>query len=352
MCSSLHLAREVIRSQFGTPARPFKLTWALTYHCNSRCRTCNIWQRSPISELELSDFEMFFRKNSFLAWLDLTGGEITLRDDFVEIAQAAIQYLRNLYLLHFPTNGLLTEKLVRGVRNILDVGPRQLIVTVSIDGPREVHDRIRGGKGFFDRAVESLRRLKELESSNFRVFPGMTLSLDNLGLIRETAAMLAREIPDFSPTDLHINLAEVSSHFYGNEGMNTLFKREALKEVQSWRETSGLRHLGAIGFMERAYQRLAGVYLAGGVTPISCRSGGVSCFVDPEGEIYPCSIYAERLGNLRDYKFDLTLAWKSEKFNKIRQLIKQGQCPQCWTPCEAYQTLLSNLPALLRWGLF
>ncbi len=164
------------------------------------------------------------------------------------------------------------------------------MVSVSIDGPEAVHDRIRGGEGFFSRAVESWRQLKELESTRFRVFPGMTLSQDNMGLIRETAAALSREVPGFSPEDLHINLAEISSHFYGNEGMNTLFRKEALKELHQWRELVGSRRYTPIGIMERAYQRLAGSYLASGKTPVSCRSASVSRFLNPAGDIYPCAI--------------------------------------------------------------
>lgn len=348
-----NLARRAIGARFGTPSAPFKLTWAVTWRCNSRCASCRIWKRPAGVELPPADFEEFFRKNPSLAWLDLTGGEPTLREDLAEIGRAAVALLPGLDLLHFPSNGLLPEKLETAVRGILRARPRRLVVTVSLDGPEAVHDRLRGGEGFFARSLESLRRLRKLESRHFRVFPGMTLSAENFRLVGETARMLEKELKGFDPADLHVNIGEVSEHFYGNAGFDLSFRPAALEEVRRHAALGGFaRRLSPAGLLERAYLRLAEKYLASGKTPIPCRSGSVSCFIDPAGEIYPCAVDPERLGNIREYGYDLREAWKSEKFAATRARISRGGCPQCWTPCEAYQTLLADFPTLLSRGLF
>jgi RNase P subunit RPR2 len=49
------------------------------------------------------------------------------------------------------------------------------------------------------------------------------------------------------------------------------------------------------------------------------------------------------MGNLRENDYDLLKIISNEKATDLHEKIKNGQCPQCWTPCEAYQNILSNL---------
>jgi hypothetical protein len=35
--------------------------------------------------------------------------------------------------------------------------------------------------------------------------------------------------------------------------------------------------------------------------------------------------------------------WETETRRKRRQDVADENCPHCWTPCEAYPTLLGNL---------
>jgi hypothetical protein len=49
------------------------------------------------------------------------------------------------------------------------------------------------------------------------------------------------------------------------------------------------------------------------------------------------------LGNLRDSAFDLRGLWQGERALVLRREIEARRCPNCWTPCEAYQSILGNL---------
>ena len=57
----LRLAGNVLRSNGPRLAFPYKLTFVVTYRCNYRCETCNIWQRTPSNELTLEEIQGFFR---------------------------------------------------------------------------------------------------------------------------------------------------------------------------------------------------------------------------------------------------------------------------------------------------
>ena len=81
--------------------------------------------------------------------MDLTGGEIFLRPDIDEILDAVVTGWRRLALLHFPTNGFLTDRIVASAQRIASHGPGQTVITVSVDGNEELNDDIRGIKGGF-----------------------------------------------------------------------------------------------------------------------------------------------------------------------------------------------------------
>lgn len=338
-----HLAKSILLSNLIPLPAPYKITFALTYRCNSRCRTCNIWKREAMEELELPPIERFFAANPELSWIDLTGGEPFLRRDFVSICEAAVRLCPNLYLLHFPTNGLLPDRIVEGVQKILESPLPRLIVTVSIDGPPALHDSLRGGARFFLRAVETLRRLREVRDPRFQVFAGMTLSRDNFRAIDETLAAIAAEVPGFSAAELHLNLAQTSAHFYGNLEMDISFQSQALEEIQRFTHLRGNR-LDGVALLEHAYLRLAEQFVKTRRTPLPCAALHASCFIDPEGRIYPCNADPEIVGTLKDVDFSLARVWQSENAKAIRARIQRGECPHCWTPCEAYQTLFAHLP--------
>src|SRR5688500_1851335 len=112
---SARLGAALLHTTVARPAAPLKLNFCLTYWCQYRCKTCNIWQRKPTDELTTDEIVTFIRENPTISWVDLTGGEIFLRPDIDDIFDAVVTGWRRLALLHFPTNGFLTDRIVRSV---------------------------------------------------------------------------------------------------------------------------------------------------------------------------------------------------------------------------------------------
>ena len=75
------LAERLVRANVGRLATPLKINLCLTYWCQYRCKTCNIWQRKPTDELSTAELSRFVQNNTEVSWLDVTGGEIFLRRD-------------------------------------------------------------------------------------------------------------------------------------------------------------------------------------------------------------------------------------------------------------------------------
>jgi MoaA/NifB/PqqE/SkfB family radical SAM enzyme len=212
---STHLGLALLDATVRRPAAPLKLNLCLTYWCQYRCKTCNIWQRKPTDELTTAEILALVRENPGIAWVDLTGGEIFLRPDIDDVLEAVITGWRHLAILHFPTNGFQTDRIVDSARRIAGRGPAKIVVTVSLDGDEQTNDEIRGIKGGFRRQIETFKALRQIPGLQ-TVF-GVTLSAYNLGRFNETFAACAREVPGLTIDEMHLNVAQVSGHYYDND---------------------------------------------------------------------------------------------------------------------------------------
>ena len=337
----LTLATRVARSNAGRNARPFKLTLIVTWTCDTRCRMCNIWKRDKQGVMTVEEVAAFFAKNPYFSWVNLSGGEIWTRPDAAALISEVIRASPDLYLLDFPTTGQKTDAIVAGVEGILATRVPKLLVTVSLDGPREVHEDVRGVAGAFDRAIATFRALRRLRSGRFDVFLGMTLSNFNKGQLFTTIDAVRAEIPDVTLREFHVNLAQVSAHYYGNADMAPT-TNAALADLDEFVRRRGTS-LHPVAWLERRYQELTRSFVETGRTPLPCKALASSVFVDARWNVYPCSMYDAPLGNLRENGFDLDRIWRGDPAVRLQREIAEKRCPNCWTPCEAYQTIVGNL---------
>lgn len=342
MNSYLNLSKNILRSNFGRLAFPYKLTFAITYRCNYRCRICNIWKRAPAEELTLDEFERFFRKSNGFNWIDFTGGEVWLRKDFTGIIEAAIRNCRNLLMLHFPTNGYMTDQIVKGVESIMKMNPPRLVVSCSTDGDEAVNDYVRGVKGGWKRQIETFKRLRAIPG--VQVFLSMTLSSYNADQYEKAFEAAKKECPWLKPTDFHMNIAHESAHYYGNAGTGVLEKnnRDVIEQVKRYMALRGYPR-NPIEVVEWRYLKNVEKYLSAGVTPMRCHALRSSCFIDPFGDVYPCAMYDAKVASLREHDYDLQAVWDTQRARILQEGIWEYKCPQCWTPCEAYQSIFGNL---------
>ena len=337
------LMKRVTGTHLGRPRYPFKLTYAVTFWCIYKCKTCNIWQMKPKNELSTEEIEKFFKKNPNFLWVDLTGGEVWLRKDFVDICKIVIDNCPDLLLLHFPSNGYLTDKIVEGVQEIVKRRPERLILTISMDGDEEMNDYVRGIDGGWQKQSETFKQLHEIDG--VRVVLGMTLSKLNVDNFPKAFAAAKAECPWLTYRDFHVNIVHSSDHYFGNidlELHKEVDPQELIDAVNEYRKLRG-RPLDPVSLLEHEYLRRVERYIETGVTPTKCHALRSSCFIDSWGQVFPCTIYDRKIGSLRNHDYDLAPIWNSEKALKVQQEIWEFDCPQCWTPCEAYQSILGNM---------
>jgi MoaA/NifB/PqqE/SkfB family radical SAM enzyme len=284
----------------------------------------------------------FIDANRSVSWLDVTGGEIFLRDDIAEIFTALTASWRDLFILHFPTNGFQTDRIVAVAEQLSRSRIPHVVITVSVDGDEALNDELRGIRGGFRRQVATLRALRAIDG--VRTVVGMTLSRHNAGRIEQTLAAVQAECPGITLRDLHLNVAQVSEHYYGNAGARDLLApRDEVRRQLQWYGSRRAADPTPAGWLERRFLDGLDTYLASGTTPMQCHALRSSCFIDPWGTVYPCISYDRPVGRLRDTGMRLAPIWEGAATRDTQREIWNGQCPQCWTACEAYPSILGNV---------
>ena len=175
----------------------------------------------------------------------------------------------------------------------------------------------------------------------------MTLSSYNYDQYDKAFEAVKAECPWLKPTDFHMNIAHESAHYYDNVG-NIEFEKNTdkiIEQINKYRSSRGFP-FGPVDILEKRYLKYVEKYVRSGVTPMRCHALSSSCFVDPSGVVYPCGMYDSPIANLRDHNFDLHKIWNLPQTIELQKEIWKYQCPQCWTPCEAYQSILGNLLGL------
>jgi radical SAM protein with 4Fe4S-binding SPASM domain len=171
----------------------------------------------------------------------------------------------------------------------------------------------------------------------------MTLFAKNASLVDKTIDAIRAVIPDFERTDLHLNIGHESAHYFANSGYLAESPGNPIAGAIEAHRTAIGNRFHPVRFLEDRYQALVGNYYREHKSPLPCTALASSCFIDPYWGLYPCSIWNESLGNLRERDFDLLSLWESSRTKAVRTAIVDEQCPHCWTPCEAYPTILGNL---------
>ncbi len=339
--STASLASACLRAHAGS-TRPWKATVVLTERCDCRCEICRIWEKPKGREPSPDEIAAFLRAAGGIRWLNLTGGEIFLRDDVEEICRKAFEAEPRVAVLDFPTTGQRTERIVDGVGRIAKLGVPRFFVTVSVEGPPALHDVLRGRQGAFDRMIETYLALRRV--AGVGVYLGFTLSDRNADAVDETFRVLAERIPRFSERDVHMNVATTSGHYYANleAGVRRPARpRAAIRRVLARRRARWT----PTDWLESTYLALVPRHAETGRSPLPCKSLSSSVFVAPDGTVHPCTVYGRPLGNAWSTPLPEILA--TPEADAARLAVKEDRCPGCWSPCEAYQTILSNLPRAL-----
>jgi MoaA/NifB/PqqE/SkfB family radical SAM enzyme len=319
--------------------RPYKVLLSVTSRCQLRCVACGIWKRPVGDELSPDEIGRVLGSLPSLRWLALTGGEIVARPDHLEVADVLRGVAGRLAFLSFPTNGFLPDATVAFARRLIHSRGPAPIVTVSLDGPREIHDALRGRDGAFDRAIETARRLAR--EPGVETYVGTTLGAWNAAHVDEAFAALREALPGLVPGRWHVNVMTHAPRFYGPVDEPEPSRDDVLEATRRVEALRGLPRT-AFAVVEKLFLRNARYRAMTGLAPAPCQALLASLHVSATGVVAPCHARGPDLGNVRDTGLDLARLLASPAARSVRDGISGESCAACWSPCEAYHAILAS----------
>lgn len=295
---------------------------------------CNIWQTEEAEDL---DAALLAKLPDSLRYVNLSGGEPFMRKDLSELAAAVVKASPKAQII-ISTNALVSGKRVRETMARIRKFNPGVGIAVSIDGMGETHDRIRGVKGAFDKAVALIEGLKEDGMTNLRI--AFTIVDENVKDYFEVYQLSRRLGIEFTSA-----VAQGSEHYFQGTGMRPAAEsdiREQLDKVAaSELATSSPKRWARAYFNRGLFQ-----HASGSGRPLACKAADDFFFLSPAGTIYACNVMDLPLGNLRDASF--SEIWDSEAAIKARAEVAGCQMG-CWMVCTARSSIKRNPLPVAGW---
>ncbi len=341
--------------RLGTPKLlPFSLVVSVSYRCNSKCRTCNVW-RKPNDDLTLDEWNKVFDKiGRGPIYMTFTGGEPFLRQDLPELIGAAYEHCRPEYIT-IPTNGILTARIVEAVTRICQNAPKSHVgINLSLDGIGPEHDDLRLVPGNWERGLRTFTLLKELQKTHANLVLSIhtVISQFNLPRFREIYEGLQSLAPDSYITEVAEERVELDT--FGLDITPLAKEYGPVADFLSERAHAAPAHgLARVTQSFRAhYYQLAKRTLLERRQVIPCLAGWASGHIAPNGDVWSCCIRAEPVGNLRETDYDLRPIWfeRVGGMHDLRRRIAAGECA-CPMANASYANMLLHPPTLLRVAL-
>jgi len=340
---------------------PIHLTLFLTKRCNARCPFCfylsaDNYASAEASELTLGEIEKVSSSMGNLLWLALSGGELFLRKDLFEIVKVFYKQNKPAIIL-LPTNGLLTDVIRRRAEEILEHCKNSVVtIKLSLDGPEEVHDAIRGVKGSFRKMMETYRALGELidRYPNFELGINSvfcSINQDYMDEILEIVGSLDK-IKTHTVSLIRGDVSDGALKEVDTEKYNRTIEKMAAdlrnKKAPTYR-FKGARLKAAQDIVQR---RLIYETQVKNRQIIPCYAGRLNIVITEDGDVYPCEYFTPkmRLGNVREDGYDIKRMLKNSQAQAVVRSIREKGC-FCTHECYFMINILFNpsmYPALLK----
>ncbi|WRS28249.1 thioether cross-link-forming SCIFF peptide maturase [Oscillospiraceae bacterium MB08-C2-2] len=256
--------------------------------------------------------------------LDFFGGEPLMN---FQMVKEVVAYAREQEKIHgknfrftITTNGMLLDE------SKMDfINAEMSNVVLSIDGRKEVNDRVRArvnGSGCYDAIMPKFQRLVEKRDHD-RYYVRGTFTKYNLDFSKDVESLHAAGFDQISVEPVAANPA--LPYAITREDLPRIFEEYeilARKILASKEEGKGYNFFHFMLDLDQgpcAIKRLRG-----------CGCGNEYIAVTPDGDIYPCHQFIGhdqwKMGSLLDGTLDLDM---KERFSKTSVYQKQD-CQQCW----------------------
>jgi len=330
------------------PILPTVLIFHCTFVCDARCEMCSNWERGDRkSDMTLAEIEKAFKSDLWknIEVANLSGGEPTTRNDMVEIARVMLDNLPSLRKFGVNTTGLTPKRGIPMLTKIAEMCQERGIIfstRVSIDGVGEMHNKVRKTKGGFDKALQTIRAMQELQKRvpfNFGI--STTIFSMNLDDAENILAWARKE-----KLDIVFNMVRFTEAMLGNADLAGTCKPIGAEEERMRKffmdrvrmdpllDGQNYIYMHYADMISNGYHRL---------TPCPFQTQGI--MLNPNGDLFFCE-NSDVVGNVRDE--DPSDIYFKASSQAHRDMIKNEKCPTCLSPCQMNVSAVKQVVPYVR----
>ena len=301
--------------------------------CNCRCVMCDIWRIRQVREISRQDLEphLFSLRALKVKWIVFSGGEPLMHSDLASLSRLLRAEGIHLTLL---TAGLSLERHAATVIDAVDD------IIVSIDGPPDVHDQVRGVAGAcrqLARGIASVRSLRPnvpihgrctVQKRNCRslrstVLTSRDLALNSISFLAADMTSSAFNRAESWPPERQDEIA------LNNDDADALEREiEALILEHEENISSGFIVEGPDKLRRIARHFRARVEQALPSAP-RCNAPWVSAVIEADGTVRPC-FFHNPVGNIRERSlFDIVNGDNAVSFRQNLDVANNPTCRNC-----------------------
>jgi Fe-coproporphyrin III synthase len=294
--------------------------------CNCRCVMCDIWKTDEHREFSLAQLEsqMDAIERLQVRWVVFTGGEPLMHSNLFALTDLLRGRGTRVTIL---STGLLFERFAREITEHVDDA------IVSLDGPAEIHDRIRRVPRGFNRIADGVRAIRA-QRPEFQIGARCTVQRTNHAALVDTACA-ARQIGLSSISFLAADLT--STAFNRIEPWGT--SRQSgialtLEEVDVLeRQIETLLHDPSVIDRPQHLHRIVRHFRAHlGLEPFEaprCNAPWVSAVMGIDGSVRPCFFHPP-VGSTASQPLDELLnAGPAREFRESLNIAGNATCQRC-----------------------
>ena len=336
---------------------PFQMEFIinLTFRCNLRCKMCTQYGKNykeqALEELDIKDWFNFLEQLKDInpkPKLILMGGEPFLYKHFEELFKKANSYK---IPTHIITNGYYLDKFLPILKDT------DTNITISIDGLFETHDSIRGQKGLFQKIVENIELVDNVQKQGSKI------------KLRINQVMLPENIDDIIKFHKFFEKYNIDTFTFqhiqsSNDKLNQLSQKQwknrlnqdycmglipkenyMLDEKFANKIKNSLNEFkfnctknNCFVFPALEYDELKDYYTNNNLDSLRknmiCTTPWTTPTINPNGDVSNC--IGNIIGNIKNENF--WNIWNNEKAQKLRDsLVKDGKFTICIKCCNFYK---------------
>lgn len=294
--------RGIIQQKCFEEHRLFTACLELTYRCNEKCIHCYVDTPCDYgNELTTDEVKDVIRQLKDLGCMGvlLTGGEATVRKDFIEIAK----FVKSQGMMFdVYTNGLAVSEEI--IDELIELKPNSVSFSFY-GGTAEVHDRITTVQGSFEKSLKTLLTIKCAGMDTYIKTVIMKDNVDDFeNLLRLGKRISVPVLPALSVMPSHGGKSAEPFRLLDTEKYMDVLRLEEKYQGKRFDTTVSKR----------------GRYI--------CASGLDSLSIDPFGGVHPCNAHPMNLGNVRETT--IRDIWEnSEQLKALRDIRPVDLASEC-----------------------